>query len=143
MSIAKQTSPKGANAHGHYTLSVTTYSIPLPTKLLADQLHLQIYPTQIPIPLNTRSSRLTSSLSSPTSARAGLIRSSSPISKNAMAKRSAPSADVQNATSLTTAPALAVTHPCLTSTKTTVPKDRSCVRSVTPGSPRLKAASPP
>ena len=39
MSIAKQTSPKGANAHGHYTLPITVYSIPLPAKLLADQLH--------------------------------------------------------------------------------------------------------
>ena len=46
MSIAKQTSPKGANAHGHYTLPVTTYSIPLPAKLLADQLFMQIHPTQ-------------------------------------------------------------------------------------------------
>ncbi|MCM1089357.1 MAG: hypothetical protein NC413_00820, partial [Muribaculum sp.] len=46
MSIAKQTSPKGANAHGHYTLFTSNNSIPLSTKLLADPVYLQIHPSQ-------------------------------------------------------------------------------------------------
>src|SRR5699024_6510945 len=32
---------KGDNAHGHYTILTLCYSIPFPTELLVNQLHLQ------------------------------------------------------------------------------------------------------
>jgi hypothetical protein len=46
MSSPQTITSKGANAHGHYTLPATTYSIPLSAKLLADHVHLQIHPSQ-------------------------------------------------------------------------------------------------
>ena len=46
MSIAKQTPQKGANAHGHYTLSSHHHSIPLSDELLVIKFYLQIHPSQ-------------------------------------------------------------------------------------------------
>jgi hypothetical protein len=46
MSSPQTITSKGANAHGHYTLLATTYSIPLSAKLLADHVYLQIHSTQ-------------------------------------------------------------------------------------------------
>ena len=44
--MAKQTPQKGANAHGHYTLSSHHNSIPFSNKLLVIIFYLQIYPSQ-------------------------------------------------------------------------------------------------
>ena len=75
-------------------------------------------------------------------ARTGLTKSLSLTTRNAMARKSVPSADARNAISLTTAPAHAVTPLNRSFTRITAPKASSSARSVLPGF-LLKAASLP
>ena len=93
----------------------------------------------IPIPPNTRSSRSTNFLWSLTSGRTGLIKNLSPTTKNAMARRSAPSGAALNAISLRTAPARAVTHPCHTSGSKGQILSKVCDARFSPGDSRFSS----
>ena len=93
----------------------------------------------IPIPLNTRSLKLIPYLSLLTSARNGLIRTSSLTSKTVMVKRSVLSDGARNVTSPMTVPARGAMPQSLFYTGTMVPKASSCARSVMPVSPPLTA----
>ena len=105
--------------------------------LSADIFPLSSGPSMIPILPSTKNSRLISYQRSSTT-KSGITKITSLISNGSTVRRSNRSADVLNATLMTTAHAPAVMLQSLISTRITAQKGSFCAKSAPPLSPRKK-----